>query len=325
MFRSCNTCEASRFTRDVWPSGICHWATHFYHGMISKAFQSYGFIGFLIIVVAEILLFAKVKLIGWFFTPIVWTGYILLVDSLVFKIKKESRLATHRKEFFALALLSIFFWYIFEFYNLFLNSWHYIGMPTNKVVRYFGYFWSFATIWPAILETAELVQCLKFFRNIKIKARKISPAFLIIFSIIGFVSLILPLLVYSPYLIIFVWMGFVLFLEPINYWWGEKSLLKDWEQGELTILVSLFTSGLICGILWEFWNYWATAKWFYTVPYGGDTKIFEMPIVGYLGFLPFACECYVMYNFSRGFWNKIILHKTQPVSEREVEFVKEGI
>ncbi len=293
--------------------------------MPARGLKLYGIIGLFIIIVAEILLFAKVKLVGWFFTPMAWSGYILFLDSLVFKLKNESWLKTRPREFFVLTILSIFFWYLFEFYNLFVDSWHYVGLPANKMVRYLGYFWSFATIWPAVLETAELLQCLNFFENLRIKKRRISSTILVSSMVLGFTSLILPLIIYSSYLIILVWLGFIFFLDPINYWWKEKSLLKDWENGNLTVLISLFAAGLICGILWEFWNYWATAKWVYTVPYWGDIKIFEMPIIGYLGFLPFACECYVMYNFAGGVWKKIFLHKAQKVSQREIGFVKEGI
>ncbi|MCL5019672.1 MAG: hypothetical protein M1426_04245, partial [Patescibacteria group bacterium] len=59
---------------------------------------------------------------------------------------------------------------------------------------------------------------------------------------------------------------------------------------------ALFIAGLICGILWEFWNYWAAAKWIYLVPYPPNIKIFEMPLIGYLGFPAFALECFVMYS-----------------------------
>ena len=59
-------------------------------------------------------------------------------------------------------------------------------------------------------------------------------------------------------------------------------------------------SGLLCGVLWEFWNYWAVTRWTYTVPYASDLKVFEMPVDGYLGFLPFALECFAMYHWVRG-------------------------
>jgi hypothetical protein len=59
----------------------------------------------------------------------------------------------------------------------------------------------------------------------------------------------------------------------------------------------LLVSGAVCGIIWEFWNYWATAKWIYIFPIMQDWKIFEMPAPGFLGFLPFALETYLMYCF----------------------------
>ena len=57
--------------------------------------------------------------------------------------------------------------------------------------------------------------------------------------------------------------------------------------------------GVTCGLCWEFWNYWAVAKWTYQLPFLGDLeryKIFEMPWLGFLGFLPFAVECWVVFN-----------------------------
>ena len=41
-------------------------------------------------------------------------------------------------------------------------------------------------------------------------------------------------------------------------------------------------------MLWEFWNYWAGAKWHYSVPIMENLKIFEMPVPGHLGFPAFA-------------------------------------
>jgi hypothetical protein len=54
-------------------------------------------------------------------------------------------------------------------------------------------------------------------------------------------------------------------------------------------------------LLWEFWNYWATAGWRYTIPWPLDfgAHYFRMPILGMLGFPPFAMECYAMYHFLR--------------------------
>ena len=57
--------------------------------------------------------------------------------------------------------------------------------------------------------------------------------------------------------------------------------------------------GLTCGLLWEFWNYWAAAKWTYNLPFLGvleQYRYFEMPWIGLLGFLPFGIACWVAFQ-----------------------------
>ena len=262
----------------------------------------------MIILIAEVCLVLGLEPITIYFTPLAWTGYVLLIDSLIYYLKGDSLLMTRRREFMVLLFLSIGFWYIFEFYNLFLKNWHYLGVPERRFWRYLGYFWSFASIWPAILLTNELVLALKIFKPGAINSNKrLSSTFIIVSIMLGTVFLLWPIVIPSPYLAVMVWLGFWLLLDPFNHLMGGKSIFADWVKGRRETLYALFVAGLICGILWEFWNFWAGAKWEYSIPILENLKIFEMPVVGYLGFLPFACEVYVMYNFSCGLWRKLAL------------------
>ena len=120
-------------------------------------------IGLGIILAAEVLLFLKVEPIPTFFTPIAWTGYILAVDSLVFKVQGQSLIRNRSKELWFMLPLSVFVWLCFEGYNLHLKNWHYINLPANPWIRWLGFCWSFATILPAILETTELYSSLGLF------------------------------------------------------------------------------------------------------------------------------------------------------------------
>lgn len=241
-------------------------------------------------------MFLRVEPFYTLHTPICWSGLILFVDALVFKLKGESFIASRTREFLLLLPISLGLWLVFEFYNLFFHNWHYVGLPESRIYRYFGYAWSFATIWPAILEVAELVESLGLYKRAEVSSIRPSRAGLFTLVVIGFSFLLIPIVFPTRYWAILVWTGFLLFLDPMNYLAGGSSLLRDFEAGDPRRFLNLLTSGLLCGIFWEFWNYWAGAKWVYTVPILGQIRIFEMPVIGYLGFLPFALECLVMYS-----------------------------
>ena len=120
---------------------------------------------------------------------------------------------------------------------------------------------------------------------------------LLLFLHFRWVEVFFTPIVWTGYVFGAVWVGFILLLDPINHFWGGRSLLRDLEQGDSSRLTAFLCSGLVCGILWEFWNYWAGAKWLYVFPVWQNWKVFEMPVPGYLGFPPFAVECLVMYEF----------------------------
>jgi hypothetical protein len=95
-----------------------------------------------------------------YFTPLVWTGYIILIDALVAARTGSSPLTARRKEFLLLIPISIITWYVFEGVNLLLKSWSYVNLPEGTAARWLGYAWSYATITPALFMTAELVDSL---------------------------------------------------------------------------------------------------------------------------------------------------------------------
>jgi hypothetical protein len=263
-------------------------------------FRWWGWAGLALILVTEFLNSRGVAWVGTYFTPLAWTGYLLLVDSMVCSLKGQSLLSSRPGRFFSLAFWSVPLWLIFEAYNLRLQNWKYVGLPENPVLLYLGYFWSFATIWPAIFETAELVGALGMSKKESSVKRAVKPSTLWALLICGAALVVLPLAApvgIAQYLFGAVWIGFILLLDPLNYRWNGFSFLRKFEAGEDSAFWSFVAAGWICGILWEFWNYWAAAKWLYIFPIGQSSKVFEMPLAGFLGFLPFALECKVMFEF----------------------------
>lgn len=259
-------------------------------------YPAYGWFGLGGLAAAEWMLFENVSPVRVYFTPIAWTCYILLADAAVFAVTRRSRIHQEPGRFLVIALLSIPLWLIFEAYNLRLVNWTYVGVPQQWAQALLGYGWSFATITPGIFETADLIESFGWFRSEAPFVFSVAAQRSFIFF--GAICLIVPWVVpqhVARYLFVLVWLGFVFLLDPINYRLRLPSLIGDFAAGQRSRFYSLLASGFVCGMFWEFWNYWATAKWHYIFPMFQEWKIFEMPGPGYLGFLPFALECFTMY------------------------------
>jgi hypothetical protein len=262
-----------------------------------RSLPAHGWLGLIALVCAEFLMFHGVEPVATYFTPLAWTSYILLADAATFAITGYSRLREEGRGFLKMAALSALLWLIFEAYNLRLENWTYVGLPQGRIESWFGYAWSFATITPGIFMTAGLVESFDWFKPEArpIHFSRVAGNFLMA---LGAALLVIPIVVpkhIAVYSFAFVWIGFVLLLEPVNCRLFLPSFTGDLARGYRGRLYSFLISGWICGWLWEFWNYWAAAKWIYTFPILQEWKIFEMPLPGYLAFPVFALECFTMY------------------------------
>lgn len=264
----------------------------------------YGWAGILIMIAGELLLFTGNEFIGIWMTPVMWTGYILFVDNVIYGRTGSSLLMVSGKHLPVILVISIVSWLIFEGYNYLLKNWYYIDLPENTPVRYCGYAWSFATIIPGVLITKDFLSSLHLFDKTRSTVFHIPARIQYGVITVSMLACIYPLLYPNEYLFPLVWVGFIFLIDPLVNLMGGNSVIGEIMKGRPALIYRLLAAGLICGLLWEFWNYWAVAKWIYTVPYFPKVKLFEMPVAGYLGFPPFAVECYVLYQFF-----KVLLEK----------------
>jgi hypothetical protein len=86
-------------------------------------------------------------------------------------------------------------------------------------------------------------------------------------------------------------------LDPINARLGRPSILEAVRNRRWRVPISFAAGGLMCGFFWEAWNYWSTPKWIYNIPHVNHWHIFEMPLLGWSGYLPFGLELFAMANF----------------------------
>ncbi len=262
---------------------------------MKKILPFYGIFGIILLILSEILHLKKVEpFYSWFYC-FAWWSYILFIDAIIYRLKSNSLLINRRKEFFLLIPWSVFIWLIFEAANLSLENWYYINLPNSTVERWLGYAIAYGTVLPGIFETMELLETLGLFKTSSIKKTVISQGAHQVLVALGTLFLISSVLI-PQYFFPLIWVGFIFLLEPFNYCYGARSLLRDIEEGNPRKIYLLLCAGLVCGFLWEFWNFWARSRWVYTIPFFEKTKGFEMPLLGFFGFPPFAVQVYVMYN-----------------------------
>ena len=159
---------------------------------------------------------------------------------------------------------------------------------------------SFSTVMPAVFGTAELVGTLRPLRTIGPgPAVRPTPALLLgmfgtgglmLFLVLGWPEIFFPL----------VWTAVYCLIEPINARLGYRSLLDDLARGDWRPVIALGCGCLVCGFFWEMWNFYSYPKWVYRIPYADWLPLFEMPLAGYLGYLPFSLELFALYHLVTG-------------------------
>lgn len=224
-----------------------------------------------------------------------WLGYILTVLGLTELLTGSSLLRRGPLSFSALFLCSIPFWWVFEVINWRLHDWRYV-LPHHY--SWFAYHaeatLAFSTVIPAIFATAELWNALvgRILSGRWI-ALRLPPRGWMAFIGIGVVMLALTL-AWPTRFFPLAWISLFFILDPLVHLSGGSGIATRVSIGHWRSVLLLFAAGLTCGWFWEMWNSRASPKWVYQVPHFDRWHVFEMPLLGYGGYLPFALEAYAV-------------------------------
>ena len=229
-----------------------------------------------------------------------WLGFIFTVDGLVARRKGASLMMRAPRDFVLLFFLSAPIWWVFEGLNTFVLNWHYVIPSDYSILQIVVESTiAFSIVIPAVFETTELVLTFDFVSRLRGTSHfDLSPRllWLLMFAgAFGFAALVLAPRLAFP----LTWVWLVLILDPLNCLRGRASLIGQAARGDYRMIAALAMGGLICGGFWEMWNYFAFPKWYYTVPFFDGLRVFEMPLLGYGGYIPFAWELYAAYQFAR--------------------------
>ncbi len=225
-----------------------------------------------------------------------WYPTIALMAALV--AHREGRDPLTARPLHALSLFawSAVFWFFFELLNWRLRDWYYVNVPADRLARWAGISLAFATVLPAIFLAARVLQSWGVIGTVRTAPLTVTRAGLRLSSLAGVVFLVLPLL-WPTWFFPLVWGATTLLAEPALYLRERRwSLIGDLERGDAGRIMRLLAGGAAIGLLWELFNSLARSRWIYTVPGLDRLKVFEMPLLGFLGFPVFALECWSVFH-----------------------------
>jgi hypothetical protein len=228
------------------------------------------------------------------FAPL-WLGYIALVNALTFRRTGHCMLVHRPRYFLSLFPLSAAFWWCFEYLNRFVQNWYYMGGGELTAWEYLlRATLPFSTVLPAVLGTAECLtaspRCsagLDRFVTMECKNRRTWGWALLSCSVVGLLGIGL----WPDYLFSLVWVAPLLLIIALQFIRAEPTIFSETTHGDWRTLWAVALAALICGLFWEMWNYYSLAHWEYAVPFVQRFELFQMPSLGYAGYLPFGLEC----------------------------------
>ncbi|MEO7003319.1 MAG: hypothetical protein ABI068_16010 [Ktedonobacterales bacterium] len=252
---------------------------------------------------------AKVGPWAYTFFPI-WFGFILVLDGLNVARTGTSPLKRSLGRFALLFVLSSPFWWVFEALNQPAQNWNY-HLDHHYTPFAYGLITSidYSTVLPAVLELVELLAGFAALRP-RLNPRDMGgrlPFWAVVTLVAVGAGCILATVYFPLYAFPLIWLCLVFLLDPINNLFGRKSAFGHLLAGDWRFIVTVPLATLICGFFWEMWNSHANPYWFYIIPYinrppylfgGPAPHLFQMPLVGYLGYLPFGIELFAMYQLA---------------------------
>ncbi len=269
------------------------------HAHDSFRFPWWGWLGVGIIAVFWPLAWSRLECIRPILPHIsyapLWTGYILVMNGLCVKRSGTSPMTRHPMAYLLTLPVSSLFWWFFEYLNRYVWNWYYRGVSHMGGAEY-AFFATicFASVLPAVTSTAAWLHTFPAFRDdaydglAKVDLRRpgwcvflAAVAGLGLSGIVFFPQYSYPLLWISP-LSVFVLVQILL---------REPCVLDRLKTGNWSLWFRFSVAALICGLCWETWNWHAVAKWVYSVPFVHRFQVWEMPLIGFAGYLPFGVEC----------------------------------
>jgi hypothetical protein len=228
------------------------------------------------------------------FTPL-WLSYVVVINALTYRRLGRCMLTHQPGRLIALFFLSTIVWWYFEHLNRYTGNWFYTGVGDLTPLEYFFQAsLPFATVLPAVIGTRDWLATFPRLNAALTYTLPIQPRFpkaLAGFAFAISVASLLLLGIWPAQLYPLIWVAPVLLIASLQTLTDRASLFSGVAHGDWRGLLLPALAALQCGLFWEMWNWKSLARWEYSIPWVHEFLIFEMPLLGYAGYLPFGVAC----------------------------------
>ncbi len=235
------------------------------------------------------LIFHPIPFLAYFTYPILAWGLLGLLDLASLRRWKTSLMTSDPQRFWGIIVpASTLFWLFFEFLNFLWPQWKYIAVPPSRITATVLSFVSYSTVIPLVIEVFWFISGPDQLQGISPAIARSISARRWLFPAIGFALLLLFIFDRSFVTAQVMWcIPFFVILPFVPT--AEVVPLKS-----KNILPALIGAAFLSGLIWETGNNWAQTKWDYLLLRDAP-HLFQMPLAGYLGYIPFAISLLVVY------------------------------
>jgi len=269
--------------------------------MNTRRFPAYGWLGVALVAAGQAMTLVHWRPLSDYWYSLCWYGVALAADAFLAR-RHRSLLTARPREAVLMLLVSASAWWALEWANAGgFGAWGY--SPSDDVPRWLQQLRStvaFASLVPVTFELAMVALAMgPLARLPRRRGLPVGPTLRAIMMVCGAAALAAAA-VFPSLGLALVLSGVVALLDPWSHRRGRPSLLGCLERGDLRLPVALATSSLVWGLAGEAWNYPADPRWTYHVPYIEFWYVFEMPLLGYLGYPLFAFAVFAVHHAVRG-------------------------
>lgn len=253
--------------------------------------------------------------------PFAWYSLLLALEGAV-ALRRGSFFVLERpRAVLSLLLWSVPFWMLFEVIDFRVRNWYYVLVPEERALAWLGITISFATVLPAVYLPAALTGLGEGtgeeegvvpdghggapgggssltrggtplpgtapFRRLAPPGLRIAGLLFLVLSLV-WPRIFFPLIWGAP---------FLLAEGELTRHAPAASLVVDLRRSRSGRILALLLGGALAGLFWESLNWMARARWIYTVPRLEELKLFEMPLLGFIGFPVLALSGHAVYEW----------------------------